>query len=148
MMLGLVFLIAGTLFRCGKLRAYYWAVAIDYYRSAAYGLIPLGIALMLLGTARPFFDTIWITPLRIMAASCFLLNLFFFMFQPKFARPDWINWLEGNHSDILPELRYEMWRMGRQSREIMYNQKKLEAWIQDYRQKRGLQKHRVSRDVV
>ncbi len=123
-------------------------VPFGYYRAGIYMLIPLGLALLLLPLMPLFYGTIYVAPLRILVISLGALSAFIVMFQPKFAKPDWINWLEGNHSDILPVLRRELWHMVRERKEIINDQEKLEAWIQEYRQKRGLQRHRVSRDVV
>jgi hypothetical protein len=58
------------------------------------------------------------------------------LFQPRFAKPDWINWLEDNHSAIIPHLRRELGQMGPERKEIMNNQAKLEAWIEEFRRKR------------
>ncbi len=95
LIVGLALLILGILFRQGIFRAGYWMQPFGYYRAAAYGLIPIGIAMMIIGIGPPFYDTIWIKPLRISVIFLGLLGIFMWLFEPGFAKPDWINWLEG-----------------------------------------------------
>ena len=135
--LGLVSLIFGILYKLGRFRAYYWMQPFGYYRMAPYGLIPLGISLLFGGIAGSFLDTPWIVPLRIIIVPSFILGIFIYLFQPRFAKPYWINWLEDNHSDILPELRRELWHMGPERKEIMQDQAKLESWIEEFRRKQA-----------
>jgi hypothetical protein len=139
MLLGLVVLIVGILIRKGQWRAYYWFIPFSYYRNVAYGSIPLGIAISIIGIGPLFYDTPWIVFLRILVIGLGLLGIFMWIFQPKFAKPDWINWLEANHYDVLPELRQEVLRIGIKdwNRKIK-NRTDLEAWIKEVRRKRGL----------
>lgn len=137
--LGLAFLLVGTSFRLGHFREYYWMQPFSYYRTAGYGLIPFGIALLLLAAIPLFYGTIWLAALRTLVIFLGLLGIFMWIFKPKFAKPDWINWLEDNHFDILPDLRQEMWhRKGNRKdiKEIIENQEKLEAWIAEFRCRR------------
>ncbi len=133
--LGLLFLGVGISVKLGGFRSHYWIQPIGYYRTIIYGFPPLGIASMLVGVGPLFYETIWIIPLRILLVFFGLLGIFMWLFEPRFAKPDWINWLEDNHSDILPELRQELWHMGSERKEIIQNQAALEIWITEFRRR-------------
>ncbi len=115
---GIIFIIGGVLFRLGYWRTGYWLIPFSYYRTTIYGSIPLGCFMILLGAGfvffldKPIFNTGWVIVLRVLLAVFFFLYLFMWLFEPRFAKPDWINWLEDNHYEIIQELRYEVLRTG------------------------------------
>ena len=134
MILGFLALLIGVLIRVGKFKSFYWLIPFNYYRTTLYGAIPFGISFLTAVMARPFLDTFWAIPFRIVMITCFILYLFMWLFEPRFAKPAWINQLEDNHTNILPELRREMWRMSASERKhLINNQTALEAWVAEFR---------------
>lgn len=137
--LGIITIIIGILVRYGKIRAHYWLIPFSYYRNTLYGAIPFGIAMIVLAIIPLFYSGWWVVVLRILVGIFFLLYLFMWLLEPRFARPDWINWLEDKHADILPELRREICRMeGKERKKIINDQAALEAWIKAFRRRRGM----------
>lgn len=120
--LGAVSLIAGISVKLGGFKEYYWLQPLGYYRAVVYGFIPFGLALLILAVAPLFYNTVWLAFLRGLIVLFGLLGLFMWLFEPRFAKPDWINWVEDNHGDIVPELRRELWRMGAERKEIINDQ--------------------------
>jgi hypothetical protein len=136
--LGSASIAIGILYRIGQFRAYYWMQPFSYYRMAPYGMVPVGVALLMLIITPIINGTFLEVPFYSLLVFFVLLSVFIYIFQPGFAKPSWINWLEDNYSDIIPKLRHALWRMGPERKEIIENQEKLEAWIEAYRNQQEL----------
>ncbi len=137
--LGGAFLYKGIRYRLGYETAGSWIIPFSYYRTAIYGSILLGISLLFLAIAGFVLDTPWIIPVRILIGIFFFTGLFMWLFEPRFAKPDWINWLEDNHYEIIQELRYEVLRMDvRNWDQKIKTQADLELWVEEVRHKNRL----------
>jgi uncharacterized membrane protein len=131
----------------GKNRA--WYLVPNYYvllpKTGHYALPVLGLMLITLGISLVMSDPetgrkilIWVTfPLM-------TLGLLVIMFQPKWFKPKWVRWLEGNHGDIVGLLIEEARQTSdwRDWARRVSTQEGLEAWVAEVRRKHGLDKNR------
>lgn len=124
-------------------RAYIYPFEYGYVTSGVnYGSIPLGImatswAILLI---LPLAEA-WHTGCLLTSSLLGVLGVLLGMLQPKFMMPKWYRWLKENHADVLPLLRedvrevgYDIWRKRTDTQEG------LEAWVEEVRQKHGVEK--------
>lgn len=127
--LGIFFLGQGILMRLGILK--YWfatkRVPTLVIPDFAFGLIPVGLALVVLG----------LTPKMDWLVSIFMgLGVVFTLWTPRWLKPAWLCWLEDNYGDLMPQLRQDAQRIGRwQWQRMVRTQEGLERWAESVRQR-------------
>jgi hypothetical protein len=127
----------GVLVRIGGVR-YWWAV--PYYAAGQEPFVSLPIGLFLLFT---FIGVLSPARLKLffvsIAIGCGLSVLIFLAVQPRFLKPEWLQWLEDNHKEHVPLLRREARQMGAfQWARRVKTQAGLEQWVGEVLHKHGL----------
>jgi hypothetical protein len=77
--------------------------------------------------------------LGIVSVGSIIIGILLPFFFPYYMKPDWLKWLEREHSDILPTLRREANRLGYPTWDDMVRtQTGLEKWVAEVRRKHKL----------
>ena len=129
----------GVLIRTGRVR-YWWAMPGNYYAYAQgpFVALPIGLCLlfMLIGALSPARLKL---PFVFIAGGCGLSALIFLAVQPRFLKPNWLQWLEGHHKEHLALLQHEAEQMGHfQWARRVKTQAGLEQWVEEVLRKHGL----------
>lgn len=137
---GLIAIGFGVWIRFGKNRA--WYLVPNYYVLLPKGIhyaMPIGglmIIVMGIGILMPNPETVRLVIFGI-AFPLMICVFLIVVFQPKWFKPQWVQWLEENHGDIL-ELLIEEGRETPNWAERVSTQEKLEEWVAEVRRKHRL----------
>jgi hypothetical protein len=156
MSIGIGLLTWGILIRLGISKTWFVTISIPPYsiRSAAFGLIPIGMAAFLFGLLGAGRVSGWIGEdagllwLKFGVFPLMALGLILAIWQPRWILPDWYRWLRDNYGDIMPQLREHAQKMDLWAwRENVRSQEGLAQWAAEVRYKPWLES-RYDPDVV
>ena len=137
---GLIVVAFGIWTRLGKNRA--WYLVPNYYvllpKSGHYALPVAGLMLILLGISLLFPHSEFGDNIMWWGAFPLMVIVFLIVvFEPKWFKPQWIQWLEENHRDILELLIEEARKTSnwKDWAERVSTQEGLEEWVSEVREK-------------
>jgi hypothetical protein len=137
---GLLLIIMGVLIRIGRHKRWYLVDdnSMFYHKAVYYAFIPMGLASMFLA-ALPLLPTGG-SGQDLVTYAFFLLmgiGVLLTFWQPRWLKPDWVCWLEENHTDILDLLIKEARKTSGWEQRVS-TQTGLEQWVVEIRQKHDL----------
>jgi len=138
--IGILSLAQGILMQLGILK--YWfatkRVPTLVIPDIAFGLIPIGLAFLVLGITPQFVANPIVDERIFLYLVCPLwgIGLVFTLWPPRWLKPHWYRWLEDHHGGLMPQLRKDAQRIGRwRWQRMVRTQEGLEQWAEEVRQR-------------
>ena len=145
LVIGSILLFWGIGLRRGYYQIWYMKTWVRAW-SNIYMAIPLGIAAFLWGTIGLLAlmtpkDSVYVNyiilTLGIISIGSIIVGMVLPLLSKNYMKPDWFQWLEHEHRDILPVLREEAHQLGYHAwDDVVKDQMGLEEWVVKIREKR------------